>query len=156
GTGRLGRAIEIYLTRADHYFERAHLYGTSEGDYRDNAERFAFFNRAALELLRNIDAPDVLHAHDWQTALAIAFLKSQPERYPGLAGIGTVLTVHNLGYQGLFSSDDWRFLDLDRSFFSLHWLEFYGKINFLKAGLVFADTITTVSGIYAREIATAE
>jgi len=155
-TATIGRAVNTYLIRADRYFDRNHLYGTSEGDYADNAERFAFFNRATLELLGKIGLPDVLHAHDWQTALAIAFLKSQPERYPGLAGIGTVLTVHNLGYQGLFSSDDWRFLDLDRSFFSPHWLEFYGKINFLKAGLVFADTITTVSRTYAREIATAE
>jgi 1,4-alpha-glucan branching enzyme len=155
-TTTTGRAIKVYLIRADHYFDRAHLYGTSEGDYSDNAERFAFFNRAALELLGKIDPADILHAHDWQTALAIAFLKSQPERYPGLAGIGTVLTVHNLGYQGLFSSDNWRFLDFDQNFFSPEWLEFYGKINFLKAGLVFTDTITTVSRTYAREIATSE
>ena len=155
-TTTTGRAIKVYFIRADHYFDRAHLYGTSEGDYSDNAERFAFFNRAALELLGKIDPADILHAHDWQTALAIAFLKSQPERYPGLAGIGTVLTVHNLGYQGLFSSDNWRFLDLDQNFFSPEWLEFYGKINLLKAGLVFTDTITTVSRTYAREIATSE
>ena len=155
-TARIGRAIKIYLIRADHYFDRTHLYGTSEGDYPDNVERFAFFSRAALELLRKIDAPDVLHAHDWQTALAIAFLKLQPERYPGLARIGTVLTVHNLGYQGLFSSHDWRFLDLDQNFFSPECLEFYGKINLLKAGLLFADTITTVSRTYAREIATSD
>jgi starch synthase len=153
-TARIGRAIEVYLIRADRYFDRAHLYGTPEGDYPDNAERFAFFNRAALELLGKIGSPDVLHAHDWQTALAIAFLKMQPERYPGLASIGTVLTVHNLGYQGLFPSEDWRFLDLDRGFFSTEYLEFYGNINFLKAGLVFADTITTVSPAYAQEIRT--
>ena len=155
-TATIGRVIKIYFIRADRYFDRTHLYGTAEGDYADNAERFAFFNRAALELVGKMDRPDVLHAHDWQTALAIAFLKSQPERYPGLTGMGTVLTVHNLGYQGLFSSDDWRFLDLDPNFFSPEWLEFYGKINFLKAGLVFADTITTVSRTYAREIATSE
>src|SRR4030095_312078 len=155
-TTTIGRAIKSYFVRADRYFDRGHLYRTSEADYSDNAERFAFFNRAALELLGKIDPADILHAHDWQTALAIAFLKSQPERYPGLAGIGTVLTVHNLGYQGLFSSNNWRFLDLDQNFFSPKWLEFYGKINFLKAGLVFTDTITTVSRTYAREIATSE
>jgi starch synthase len=155
-TARIGRAIRVYLIRADRYFDRTHLYGTPEGDYPDNAERFAFFNRAALELLGKIGLPDVLHAHDWQTALAIAFLKAQPERYPGLASIGTVLTVHNLGYQGLCASADWRFLDLDQSFFSSECLEFYGKINLLKAGLVFADSITTVSPSYAREIHTPE
>jgi 1,4-alpha-glucan branching enzyme len=153
-TGRIGRAIRVYLIRADRYFDRAHLYGTPEGDYPDNVERFAFFSRAALELLGKISPPDVLHAHDWQAALAIVFLKTQPERYPGLAAVGTVLTVHNLGYQGLFSSDDWRFLDLDESFFSRDGLEFYGQINLLKAGLVFADVITTVSPTYAREIRT--
>jgi len=153
-TAIIGRAIRVYLVRADHYFDRAHLYGTSEGDYPDNAERFAFFGRAALELLGKIGPADVLHAHDWQAAPAIAFLKAQPERYPGLASIGTVLTVHNLGYQGLCSPNDWRFLDLDQSFFSQEWLEFYGKINLLKSGLVFADRITTVSRTYAQEIRT--
>jgi starch synthase len=153
-TARIGQATKVYLIRADQYFDRVHLYGTPESDYPDNTERFAFFNRAVLELLGTIGFPDVLHAHDWQAALAIAFLKTQPERYPGLASIGTVLTVHNLGYQGLCSSENWRFLDLETSFFSSECLEFYGKINLLKAGLVFADTITTVSPSYAREIRT--
>jgi starch synthase len=151
---KIGRAIQVYLIRADRYFDRAHIYGTPEGDYPDNLERFVFFNRAALELLGKIGVPDILHAHDWQTALAIAFLKAQPERYPGLASIGTVLTVHNLGYQGLSASENWRFLDLDPSFFSSDCLEFYGRINLLKAGLVFADKISTVSRAYAREICT--
>lgn len=153
-TAKIGRAIPVYFIRAERYFDRPHLYGTPEGDYPDNAERFAFFNRAALELLRKIGVPDVLHAHDWQAAPAIAFLKAQPERYPGLASIGTVLTVHNLGYQGLSPSEDWCFLDLDPSFFNSECLEFHGRINLLKAGLVFADKITTVSPAYAQEIRT--
>jgi 1,4-alpha-glucan branching enzyme len=152
----VGGAVRVYLIRSDRYFGRAHLYGTPEGDYADNAERFAFFSRAALELLGEIGHPDVLHVHDWQTALAIAFLKTQPERYPSLAATPTVLTVHNLGYQGLFPPGDWRFLDLDPGFFSREWLEFYGKINFLKAGLVFADAVTTVSPTYAQEIRNSE
>jgi 1,4-alpha-glucan branching enzyme len=153
-TARLSRPVPVYLIRADRYFDRDYLYGTPEGDYADNARRFAFFNRAALELLGKIGLPDVLHAHDWQAALAIAFLKAQPERYPGLASIGTVLTVHNLGYQGLTGAGNWHFLDLDRSLFGIEGLEFYGKINFLKGGLVFADTITTVSPSYAQEART--
>jgi 1,4-alpha-glucan branching enzyme len=155
-TARMSEGINVHLIRSDRYFDRPHLYGTPEGDYSDNAERFAFFNRAALELLGAIRPPDVLHAHDWQASLAIAFLKTQPDRYPGLATIGTVFTVHNLGYQGLFSADNWRFLELDQGYFSRECLEFYGKINFLKAGLVFADFITTVSPSYAREIQTQE
>ncbi len=153
---RISQAVQVYLIRADRYFDRHYLYGSSEGDYLDNLERFAFFSRAALELLGRIDPADVLHAHDWQAALTIAFLKAQPERYPGIASTGTILTVHNLGYQGLSSPDNWRFLDLNPSFFSQEWLEFYGKINLLKSGLIFADTITTVSPTYAREICTAD
>jgi 1,4-alpha-glucan branching enzyme len=153
-SARIGRTIKVYFICAGRYFDRDGLYAGSEGDYSDNAERFAFFNRAALELLGKIGAPDVLHAHDWQAALSIAFLKAQPERYSGLASIGTVLTVHNLGYQGLSPVENWRFLDLDRSFFSSEGLEFYGRINLLKAGVVFADAIATVSPAYAEEIQT--
>ncbi|MGA8578447.1 MAG: glycogen synthase GlgA, partial [Bryobacteraceae bacterium] len=152
----LGDEIPVYLIRADRYFDREYLYTTPQGDHSDNAERFAFFNRAALEVLREIETPDILHAHDWQAALAITFLKAQPERYPGLASVRTVLTVHNLGYQGLFSPQDWGALDLDWSLFSAEGLEYYQKINFLKAGLVFADALTTVSPTYAEEIRTPE
>jgi len=155
-TGSLGSAIPVYFIRADRYFDRPTLYGTPEGDYPDNARRFAFFSRAVLELLRHMGAPDVLHAHDWQTGLAIAFLKAQPERYPGLSTVRTAFTVHNLGYQGLFEPGEWRLLNLDGTLFTPRHFEFYGKINFLKAGLVFADTITTVSPTYAREIQTPE
>ena len=152
----VGVEIPVYLIRAERFFEREHFYTTPQGDYPDNAQRFTFFARVALEVLREIDPADILHAHDWQAALTIAFLKAQPERYPGLASIRTVLTVHNLGYQGLFPSKDWGVLGLDSTFFNAQGLEFYGKINFLKAGLVFADALTTVSPTYAQEIRTLE
>jgi 1,4-alpha-glucan branching enzyme len=152
----LGGEIPVYLIRAERYFEREHLYTTPQGDYPDNAQRFTFFARAALEVLREIDPADILHAHDWQAALTIAFLKAQPECYPGLASVRTVLTVHNLGYQGLFPPQDWGVLGLDWTFFNAQGLEFHGKINFLKAGLVFADALTTVSPTYAQEIRTLE
>jgi 1,4-alpha-glucan branching enzyme len=152
----LGPDVPVYLIGADQYFDRPGLYGTPEGDYPDNARRFAFFTRGVLELLRHLGAPHVLHAHDWQTALSIAFLKAQPERYPGLAAIRTAFTVHNLGYQGLFPPEQWPLLNLERGLFGPRHFEFYGKINFLKAGLVFADAITAVSPTYAREIQTVE
>jgi starch synthase len=148
-------AIPVYLIRADRYFDRDHLYGTPEGDYPDNAERFVFFARSILEVLK-LDPPSILHAHDWQSALAIAFLKAQPYLHPELSSVQTVLTVHNAGYQGLFWHLDWHLLNLDWSFFTPRYLEFYGKINFLKGGLAFADAITTVSPTYAEEIKTAE
>jgi len=151
----MGEDISVDLIRCDRYYDREALYSTSEGNYPDNAERFVFFSRAALEVLRQ-HPPDILHCHDWQTALAIVFLKAQPDRYPELAAMNTVLTVHNLGYQGLFWYLDWHLLNLDRSLFNPACLEFFGKINFLKGGLIFTDEITTVSPTYAEEIKSPE
>jgi len=148
-------SIPVYFIRHDRYFDREPPYSTPKGDYPDNAERFVFFSRAVLEVLK-LDPPDILHAHDWQSALAIVFLKTQPYLYPELCSTKTVFTIHNLGYQGIFWHLDWHLLKLDWSFFTPRFLEFYGKINFLKGGLVFADTITTVSPTYAEEIKTAE
>ena len=152
---KTGSAISIYLIRADQYFDREGLYGTPEGDYTDNAERFVFFSRAILEVLK-LEPPAILHAHDWQSALAIVFLKAQPHLYPELASVKAVLTVHNLGFQGLFGYPDWPLLNLEGHFFAPRYLEYYGKINFLKGGLIFADNVTTVSPTYAEEIKTAE
>jgi len=147
----IGKSISVHLVRADRYFDREFLYGTPAEDYADNAERFAFFCRAALEILRAHPA-DIVHAHDWQAALAIVFLKTQADRYPEIAAAKTLLTIHNLGFQGLFAQSEWHLLNLDNGFFTPQFLEFYGKINFLKGGLIFADKLTTVSPTYAQEI----
>jgi starch synthase len=152
---RLGQNMSVYLVRADRYFDRDYLYGTPYEDYADNAQRFAFFCRAALEILRERPV-QIVHCHDWQTALAIVFLKTQGSRYPEVAAAKTVLTAHNLGFQGIFRESNWPWLDLDRSYFSPQHLEFFGNINFLKGGLIFADKITTVSPNYAQEIMSAE
>jgi starch synthase len=150
-----GGGIPVYFVRADCYFDRECLYNTPEGDYPDNAERFVFFTRAVLEAMR-LDPPDIIHLHDWQSALAAAFLKIQPGLYPELARAKTVFTVHNLGYQGIFPAGSWGLLNLSRDHFNLHELEFYGKVNFLKGGAVFSDAVTTVSPTYAAEIQTLE
>jgi len=111
-----GPTVPTVLVRADRYFDRDALYGPPGGDYPDNAERFAFFCRAALEWLRRLDPPpDVLHVHDWQAALAPAFLRGTAPLYPELAAVRTLLTVHNLAYQGRFGSDAWPLLNLDRA-----------------------------------------
>jgi 1,4-alpha-glucan branching enzyme len=154
--GKIGENVSFYAVRADRYFDRDGLYGTVAGDYPDNAERFTFFTRAALQLLPKVGVPDLIHCHDWQSALAIVFLKTQPQHYPRLSSAKTLLTVHNLGYQGLFGPHEWHLLNLDRGLFNARHLEFYGKINFLKGGLVFADAISTVSPTYAQEIKTPE
>ncbi len=152
---QIGANISVYLVRADNYFDRESLYGDAQGDYPDNAERFVFFSRAALETLRNHPV-DVIHCHDWHSALAVVFLKTQAERYPELSAAKTVFTIHNLGFQGIFPEPNWPLLNLDRSYFAPPYLEFYGNINFLKGAVVFADQITTVSPTYAQEIMAAE
>ena len=151
----IGKNVPVYLIQADEYFDREFLYGTPTGDYADNAARFGFFSRAALELLRRRPA-DIAHFHDWQTALAIVFLKLQPGLYPETAAAKTVFTIHNLGFQGVFPPTAWPLLNLDSSYFTPQFLEYYGNINFLKGGLLFADKITTVSPSYAQEIMTTD
>ena len=148
---RIGQNVSVYFIRAPRYFDREGLYGTSHGDYADNAERYVFFSRAALELLRQ-EPVEVVHCHDWHCGLSIVFLKTQGDRYPELISAKTVFTVHNLGFQGIFAESQWPLLNLEKSYFAPNHLEFYGNINFLKGGLTFADKITTVSPSYAREI----
>jgi len=152
---KIGDSVTVYIIRADKYFDREFLYGTATEDYPDNAERFVFFCRAASEILRAQPA-DIVHAHDWQAALAIVFLKTQAARYDAAAAAKTVLTIHNLAFQGNFSPTAWHFLNLDNALFTPQFLEFYGNINFLKGALVLADKITTVSPTYAQEIMTLE
>ncbi|MCX6012956.1 MAG: glycogen/starch synthase [Chloroflexi bacterium] len=135
---KIGRNIPVYLIRYDHYFDRENLYGDADGDYSDNTERFIFFSRAILEVLK-LYPPDILHTHDWQSD-------------PQLSSVKTICTVHNLGYQGHADTFNWHLLNMDWSYFNTRQLEFYGKINMLKGGLIFADTITTVSPTYAEEI----
>lgn len=150
-----GKDVDAYLIRADGYFDRDFLYGTPAGDYPDNAERFIFFSRAALEILRRRPV-DVVHCHDWQAALAAVFLRAEAARYPEISAASIVFTIHNLGFQGVFPSSVWPLLDLEPSYFTPQFLEYYGHVSFLKGGLIFADKITTVSPSYAQEILTAE
>jgi len=149
----IGKTVSACLIRADRYFDREFLYGTATADYPDNAERFTFFCRAALEWLRRSPA-DIIHAHDWQAALAIVFLKTQAARYRETAAAKTVFTIHNLGFQGILPPDAWDVFNLDKVFFTPQFLEFYDQINLLKGALVFADKLTTVSPTYAQEIMT--
>jgi starch synthase len=151
----LGKDVPVYLVRADKYFDRDYLYGTANGDYPDNVERFTFFSRAALELLRRRPV-DIVHCHDWQTALTVVFLKVQAHLYGEIPAAKTVFTIHNLGFQGVFSQAAWSLLNLESGYFTPQFLEFYGSINLLKGALVCADKITTVSPSYAEEILTGE
>jgi starch synthase len=138
------------------FFDRAHLYGNKNEDYADNVERFTEFSRAAIEFAKRVWLPDVIHCHDWQTALVPVLLRTQYAYDPVARSLPVVLTIHNLGYQGIFPQTALRKVGLPESLFTLDGLEFYGKVNFLKGGLIFADYLTTVSRRYAKEIQTPE
>ena len=149
--------ITVYFIQHDEYYHRDALYGTESGDYPDNSERFIFFSRAVIEVIKRLELSiDVLHCHDWQTALIPVYLKTLYSHDKNLSSIKTVLTIHNLAYQGLFWREDMKLTGLDRTLFNWKPLEHWGKINFLKGGIVFADIVTTVSKKYAEEIRTAE
>ncbi len=152
-----GDGVNGYLIRNDRYFDREFLYGTKDGEYVDNCERFAFFCRAIMDwIVRSRRTYDIFHCNDWQTALVPAYVKTLYFHEKAFRSTGTVFTVHNLGYQGLFWNHDLPLTGLGWELFNPRGVEFYGKLNLLKAGLVFSDILTTVSDTYSREIQTSE
>jgi starch synthase len=148
--------VQYYFIDYPPFYDRDALYGTPLGDYHDNPERFALFCRAVLEASKILGTPDIFHCHDWQTALIPVLLRTLYDEDPSLSDIPTVFTIHNIGYQGIFSPDTLPLLMLPWDLFTITKLEFFGKVNFLKGALTYSDFITTVSRKYAQEIQTAE
>jgi starch synthase len=150
-----GSNVPVYLIDQPHYFDRDGIYGKNGSDYTDNCERFVFFNRAVLEAIRALQIPaDLVHCNDWQTGLIPVYLKTLYQPVEGLGGLGSLLTIHNLAYLGLFWHWDMTLTGLDWRLFNWRQLEFHGRICFMKAGLVFADILSAVSPTYAKEIQT--
>ncbi len=144
--------VPVYFIDSYQYFDREYLYC-----YFDDAERFAFLGKAVLEMLPVIDfKPDVIHCNDWQSGPICMLLKERYSKEPFYSKIATVLTVHNLQYQGDFSPETIKLIDMDESCFTPEKMEFYGTFSFMKAGLNYADVINTVSDTYAKEIQTEE
>lgn len=142
-----------YFIGCDEFFDRQELYGTPEGDYIDNASRFIFFSRGILETCKALNLkPDVIHCNDWQTGLVPLYLKTIYSADKFFKNTATLFTIHNLGYQGLFPSSEMPLTNLGWKLFNPEGMEFYGKINFLKAGIISADILNTVSNTYAKEI----
>lgn len=160
--GRLpGSDAAVFTIGHDPLFARQGLYGEAGADYPDNLERFALFCRATMELLLAFAkvsrwTPDVLHAHDWQAALSVVYLKSLYASRPEFKNLSSLFTVHNLGYQGPFPAPVFPKTGLGPELFTPKTLEFFGQVNLLKGGLVLADLLTTVSPTYSREIQTPE
>jgi len=152
-----GAPPRVFLIEHPGFFDRSGIYGDNGSDYPDNARRFAFFCLAALAALPKI-APDaqVLHAHDWHTALAPVYLRTVFGEYPFYSGLGTVLSVHNAGFQGHFPAATMGELGLSLELFTWRAFEWYGRTNVLKGGLAFTDAAVTVSPTHARELRTLE
>jgi starch synthase len=147
----------FYFVARDEFFGRSQLYGTPKGDYFDNLERFSFLCGTVLPVCQALNfEPDIIHCHDWQASLVPAYLRYRWMAEATFAKTRSLLTIHNLAYQGLFPKKKFPLLGLDWSVFTMHGLEFYDQVNFLKGGIVFADAINTVSRGYSQEIQTPE
>ena len=153
----VGKNIKVYFIENDNYFNRDFLYGDKSGDYKDNLDRFSFYCRRTIDLLKELDfKADIVHVHDWQAALIPVYLKTLYAKDKFFKNTRSILTIHNIGYQGLFPKEEFPKLGLDWGLFNIEGLEFYDKVNILKGGMEFADIINTVSPTYAKEIQTKE
>jgi starch synthase len=149
--------LTVYMVCRDEFFDRKNPYGNGERDYDDNADRFTFFCKAVVETLRIADiGADIVHAHDWQAALLPLLLREAERRFGVTLAMKTVFTIHNIAFQGLFSAASFARTNLPDELFTMDGLEYYGQVNFLKGGIMFADRVTTVSPRYAQEIQTPE
>ncbi|EQB34838.1 hypothetical protein M947_10230 [Sulfurimonas hongkongensis] len=138
-----------YFVQAPLLSDTQNLYADESGDYANNNLRFGVFCKAIVVLAKKLDV-DILHLNDWHTALSSLYLKEKKSK------IKTVLTIHNLAYQGIYSKSSLKKLSIDKKYFNVDGVEFYDKVNFLKAGIAYSDAITTVSPTYAKEILTQE
>jgi starch synthase len=151
--GKLDNKLTIHFIRCDKYFDRDNLYSENGLEYQDNPERFIFFSRAVLEACKKLNfQPDIIHCNDWQTGLICAYLESIYKHDEFFNKTASIFSIHNLGFQGNYSPETLSTAHLPQELYSMHGLEFYGALSFLKAGLVYANALTTVSKTYCREI----
>lgn len=146
-------AVPVYLVHQPQYFDRAELYRENGQDYRDNCERFVFFCRAALEAITALGlGTELVHCHDWTSGLVPAYLRTDLAGVPPYDSIRSLMTIHNIAYQGNFWHWDMELTGIDWKYFNWRQMEFYGNLSFLKTGIAFADALNTVSPRYAQEI----
>ena len=154
--GTVINGVHYYFVDDPVYFDREGLYRGNSGDYPDNAERFAEFCRTTIEVAKHVWPADVIHCNDWQTALVPVLLRTSFADDPLVKNLPVVFSIHNMGYHGQFSKDVLERAGIPQGVFHPGGLEFYGNVNLLKGGLVYADYLTTVSRKYAEEIQTPE
>lgn len=149
------RGVKVYFLQRSEYFDRKNYYNDYYGDYFDNAERFIFFCRAVISVIRHLDEPPgIVHAHDWQAALLPVYIHFLRQQDPFWRDTKTLITIHNIAFQGRFSSRLFTNSGLPPEAWTMEGAEYFGDFNFLKAAIAYADMITTVSPSYAREILT--
>lgn len=149
--------LQVYLICREESFDRRAPYGNGERDYEDNAERFVFFCKAVVEMLRLGDIQaDIVHCHDWQAALLPVLLRHSERRHRVTLALKTIFTIHNIAFQGLFPAKAFALTNLPDELYHMEGLEYYAQINLMKGGILFADRVTTVSPRYAQEIQTPE
>jgi starch synthase len=148
--------VEYFFVESEELFGRDGLYGDADGDYPDNHVRFAVLAHSAMAVVRWLFRPNIIHCHDWQAALTAPLIRHQFRTDPSFYAVRLLLTIHNLGYQGIFPPAALSDLGLPAELLRPDRMEFWGNLNFLKGGIVFSDAISTVSPTYAREIQTPE
>jgi len=154
--GTMLNGVRYFFVDDPGYFDRDGIYGGGAGDFPDNAERFSEFCRATIEIAKHVWPADVIHCHDWQTALVPTLLRSLYSTDPLVKDIPVIFTIHNLGYQGQFPAAVLDRAGIPPEVYHPAGLEYYGDVNFLKGGLIYSDYLTTVSKKYAEEIQTPE
>lgn len=150
------RGVTYYFVECPALYNRDGIYGTASGDFPDNHLRFAVLSMAAIGVARRLFRPQILHLHDWQAGLTPVYIREHFPGDPTFLGVKTLMTIHNLGYQGLFGREVLPQIALDPRLMNPDLLEFFGRVNFLKAGIAWSDAVSTVSKGYAREIQTPE
>jgi starch synthase len=154
--GSVFHGVRYFFLDDPEYFDREGLYGDKIREYPDNAERYTEFCRAAIELAKQVWSPDVIHCHDWQTALIPVLLRTSYADDPLTKDLPVVFTIHNIGYHGIFPREEMVRAGIPTALFHPGAIEFFGNLNFLKGGLIYSDYLTAVSRKYAQEIQTPE
>ena len=153
-TAKLNKSkVNVYFVECEKYFDRDGLYGENGQDYFDNDERFALFSRSVVEMMKVLKLkPEVVHCNDWQTGLIPAYLRTVYKDDTFFDGVSTVMTIHSVAYQGIFPKSTMEKIGLPWETFSADGVEYWDQVSYLKAGVVYADIINTVSPTYACEI----
>ena len=154
--GSVLHGVRYFFLDDPFYFDRDGIYGDKNHEYPDNAERFTEFSRATIELAKQVWLPDLIHCHDWQTAMIPVLLRTSYGDDPVVRNIPVVFTIHNIGYHGIFPRESLERAGIPSATYHPGGIEFFGNVNFLKGGLIYSDYLTTVSRKYAQEIQTSE